>query len=123
MLLEAGLAVIQKMATKQQRNQVMKPAENADQLAQKPTLDEAEKLIWAYLDKHIEQEDVERLEHLLKENEHVRQRYAQCAEIHADLYTHYQQGAAKPVESKSPVLGSLLIEMPGTLSGSSPLVD
>ena len=101
----------------------MKPAENADQLTQKSILDEAEKLIWAYLDEHIEEADIERLEHLLKENEQVRQRFAQCAEIHADLYSHYQQGAAKPAESKLPVLGSLLIEMPGSLSGSSPLVD
>jgi anti-sigma factor RsiW len=66
-------------------------------------LDEAEKLIWAYLDELIEDDDAKRLEKLLNDSDQIRERYLKCAQIHADLYEHLRSAA--PAES--PVLGSL----------------
>jgi len=86
-------------------------------------LDHAEKLIWAVLDDQIAEKDVTRLENLLKENEQVRLRYLQCAQIHADLYAHYQAGPAEPTQVQSPVLGSLLNDLSGFQGDSGSLVD
>jgi len=86
-------------------------------------LDHAEKLIWSLLDDHIVEEDVNRLEELIKENEQVRLRYLQCAQIHADLYSHYQAGPAEPTQVQSPVLGSLLNDLSGFQGDPGSLVD
>ncbi|MCA9232278.1 MAG: hypothetical protein KDA57_16645 [Planctomycetales bacterium] len=79
------------------------PIETGDNL-----LEEAEKLIWAMLDDQIEKDDARRLEVLIKGNEHVRLRYLQCAQVHADLYEHYRVGTPANENAKTPVLGSLL---------------
>jgi hypothetical protein len=98
---------------------VMKPAENAHSQTEQTLLDDAEKLIWALLDDQIEADDAKRLEALIRGNEQVRLRYMQCAEIHADLYSHFQTGPVKP----SPVLGSLPGDMPVPLGGTSSLAE
>jgi len=101
----------------------MKTAENALIQTEQSLLDDAEKLIWALLDDQINEEDAKRLEELIKGNEQVRLRYMQCAEIHADLYAYYQTGPAKSAEVPSPVLGSLLGDLPVPLGSSSSLVE
>ncbi|NOY30820.1 MAG: hypothetical protein GXP28_11825 [Planctomycetes bacterium] len=85
-------------------------------------LDHAEQLIWSFLDDHLEEQDVRRLEELMKKDEEVRLRYLQCAQIHADLYSHYQSGPDEP-KPQSPVLGSLLSGLPTPLESDSSLVD
>ena len=79
---------------------------------------EAEKLIWAFLDEQIEEEDAVLLEGMIKENEEVRSRYVACAQIHADLYKQYQFGAQTQVQL--PVLDSVDEWLPST--GNSPQV-
>lgn len=71
-------------------------------------LDGAEKLIWALLDDQITEEDALQLNLLIKESADVRDRYLQCAQVHSDLYSHYNAGSATENDTKSPVLGSLL---------------
>lgn len=83
----------------------MSTSDNSHEQANHKLMDEAEKLIWAYLDEMIEENDAKRLEKLLQENEDVRKRYLNCAQIHADLYEHLRVG--KEAEVQSPVLGSL----------------
>ncbi len=90
--------------------------------SEQPLLDHVEQLIWSLLDDHIEEQDVRRLEELMKENEQIRLRYLQCAQIHADLYSHYQAGPAEP-KPQSPVLGTLLSGLPTPLGGDPSLVD
>jgi len=91
--------------------------------SEQPLLDHVEQLIWSLLDDHIEEQDVRHLEELMKENEQVRLRYLQCAQIHADLYSHYQLGSTEQAKPKSPVLGSLMSGLPMPLGGDSSLVD
>lgn len=52
-------------------------------------LDEAENLIWALLDDHIDDADIARLTKLLNENEDVRRRYLDCVQLHVDLRDHF----------------------------------
>jgi len=86
-------------------------------------LDHAEKLIWSLFDDQIKEEDLKRLEELITENEQVRLRYLQCAQIHADLYAHYQTGPVEPPNVQSPVLGSLLNDLSASHGGSTSLAD
>ena len=101
----------------------MNSENNSQAPGEQTLLDHAEKLIWSLLDDQIAKEDVKRLEELLKDNEEVRLRYLQCAQIHADLYAHYQAGPAAPTQERSPVLGSLLNDLSGSHGGSASLVD
>jgi len=101
----------------------MNSVENAHSQTEQTALDDIEKLIWALLDDQIEAEDAKHLEELIKGSEQVRLRYIQCAELHADLYAHYQMGMVNPIEVQSPVLGSLLGGLPAPLGSSSSLVD
>jgi len=66
--------------TKPRRKLAMNSEKNSHSQAELPLLDHAdhaEQLIWSLLDDHIEEEDVRRLEELMKENEQVRLRYLQ----------------------------------------------
>jgi len=102
----------------------MNTEKNSRPLGEQALLDHAENLIWSLLDDQIAKEDVQRLEELIKENEEVRLRYVQCAQIHADLYAHYQAaGPAEPAQVRSPVLGSLLKDLLGSHGDSASLVD
>jgi hypothetical protein len=48
-------------------------------------LEEAENLIWALLDDHLEAAETTKLAKLLQENEEVRRRYIECVQLHVDL--------------------------------------
>lgn len=83
-------------------------------------LDEAETLIWALLDDHLEAADSTRLCQLIEENDAVRTRYIDCIQLHVDLREHFAAPAELP-ETKpgaSPVLSNLTF---GGLPGAGSL--
>ncbi len=92
---------------------------SADQI-----LAQAEELIWSLLDDNLPEDDVPRLEEMIKEHENVRELYLDCVQLHTDLTGHYA-GAAKlniPELPGSPVLGSLGDAMPNVDTGP-PVTD
>ena len=90
-------------------------------------LEEAERLIWALLDEQINESDIKHLESLIQENQAVRNRYLQCVQIHADLYSHFRpatsQTAGTGPNTQSPVLETLLSDLSLPQGGSSSLTD
>jgi hypothetical protein len=58
-------------------------------------LEEAENLIWALLDDHLEAAETAKLAKLLQENEDVRRRYIECVQLHVDLHDHFAAAGAK----------------------------
>ncbi len=81
-------------------------------------MDEAEKLIWAFLDDQIEEADAKHLEELIKKNEQVRCRYLNLVQIHASLYEDYSM--RKQPGTQSPVL-SFLSDFSASEDAPSPL--
>jgi hypothetical protein len=57
-------------------------------------LNEAESLIWAMLDDHIEDADLSRLTTMLEGHGDVRARYIDCVQLHVDLNEHFSRQAA-----------------------------
>ena len=93
-------------------------------------LAQAEKLIWSLLDHNLPEDDVPRLEKMIKQHDNVRQLYLDCVQLHADLTGHFSKhpqlnipellSASDPPDS--PVLGSLGEAMPG-VDASPPVTD
>ena len=81
-------------------------------------LDEAENLIWALLDDHLEDADSARLTQLMETQPAVRARYVECVQLHVDLSMHYSDRAAGAGPAGgTPVLPNLLPDgMPGVES-------
>ena len=75
------------------------------------TLEEAEALIWAMLDDHLDDASVERLSKMIEENPQVRSRYLDCVQLHVDLGEHFGRQAAE--REKGPVV------LPNLLPGLS----
>lgn len=98
----------------------MSNAEKTSENVLKEMLEAAERSIWELLDQQIGAADMKRLEKLLAESAQVRRRYQECAQIHADLYSHY--GANREEQVQSPVLGSLG-SLSSVVGSNSPMSD
>jgi anti-sigma factor RsiW len=85
-------------------------------------LDEAENLIWALLDDHIDEAETARLTKLMNEHEEVRRRYVDCVQLHADLRDHFATVTTPEASrAKANILPNL---MSGGLSGvQTPVTD
>ncbi len=80
-------------------------------------LEEAENLIWALLDDHIDEADSDKLTKLMNDHEEVRRRYIDCVQLHADLRDHFTTVAAP--EASRPRAAIL----PNLMSGGVPGVE
>lgn len=86
-------------------------------------LDEAESLIWALLDDHLEAADATRLCRLIEKDAAVRARYMDCVQLHVDLREHFgAEAAERPAKPAGQVLPNLLLGMP-LMDGISQRVD
>jgi len=101
---------------------LMSQNENPSRLpGAEPLLDEAETLIWALLDEHLDKADADRLLKMIEENAAVRTRYIECVQLHVDLKEHF--GRQEAAKAKGPVvLPNLLAGLPG-LEGFPQIVD
>jgi hypothetical protein len=88
-------------------------------------VDRTRELSWALFDEHIDDVEFAELEQILLSDKPARENYIRCAQLHADLASHF---AIPPSDSKSssakktPVLGFLTGGLP--LTGiDSPTAD
>ena len=86
------------------------PPVGAEQL-----LDEAESLIWALLDDHLDDADTARLCTLMEESAAVRSRYIDCVQLHVDLTEHF---GVPPVDQARNIQ-----VLPNLLPGMTPGVE
>jgi anti-sigma factor RsiW len=85
-------------------------------------LEEAENLIWALLDDHLEAAETTRLAKLLEENDAVRRRYIECVQLHVDLQDHFAAAGAKAEAAKgTAVLPNLITG--GLSSSETPVTE
>jgi anti-sigma factor RsiW len=82
-------------------------------------LDEAENLIWALLDDHLDDASSTRLAQLLEEHESVRRRYLDCVQLHVDLQEHFAVAGSPADQRRTPILPGLTT---GTTAGSDATV-
>ena len=72
-------------------------------------LENFEQLVWMYFDEVLPQEELPKLEEMLRSDDRYVQVYLDCAKLHADLTSHFQP--PKPIQlpgvAETPVLGSL----------------
>jgi hypothetical protein len=77
-------------------------------------LDEAENLIWALLDDHLDEANAARLAKLLEDHESVRQRYIDCVQLHVDLQDHFTANRETSIAATgTPILPNLTPSLPG----------
>jgi hypothetical protein len=85
-------------------------------------LEEAENLIWALLDDHLDSAETTKLAQLLETNDQVRRRYIECVQLHVDLQDHFAvsgaPGAGKP---GTPILPNLMTG--GTPGAGTPVAE
>jgi hypothetical protein len=79
-------------------------------------LEEAERLIWALLDDHLEPAETTKLAKLLQENEDVRRRYVECVQLHVDLHDHFAAAGAKGEAPKGAAILPTMI-LPNVMLG------
>jgi hypothetical protein len=70
-------------------------------------LDEAENLIWALLDDHLDDASSARLAKLLDQHESVRRRYLDCVQLHVDLQEHFAPAGSAVDQRRTPILPGL----------------
>jgi hypothetical protein len=78
-------------------------------------LEEAESLIWALLDEHLDDAGVTRLSKMIECDAAVRARYLACVQLHVDLCDHFGRRTTEPNNSTVvlPNLGPGILGVPG----------
>jgi hypothetical protein len=82
------------------------------QSAAQQRLEQAETLIWALLDEHLEPAEANRLFTMIEEDAAVRALYIECVQLHVDLKEHFGRKEAEK-EPGTAIMASLLPGIPG----------
>lgn len=80
-------------------------------------IDRTQELSWALFDEHINDIEMAELEQILLSDKPARENYIRCAQLHADLASHFAipaSGSQATGAKKTPVLGFLTGGVPLT---------